>query len=158
MELNSLSKSFNMAGWRVGQLSPECRKYSSGLKVKSNMDSGMFCRIQQGQCASIRRLLGFLNWMLPTANAAVWLKLWRLPWIPFDPNSVGLFVWAKLNDDRLTAEAYIDELLYEKDIFITPMLFWLQGEGYVPFFVRDWRTNTNRYKSIPAWKFMVVSV
>ena len=50
----------------------------------------------------------------------------------FDPNSVGMFVWAKLNDGALSSEAFIDKILYEKDIFITPgTIFGTQGEGYI---------------------------
>jgi len=52
----------------------------------------------------------------------------------FDPNSVGMFVWAKLNDGALSSEAFIDKILYEKDIFITPgTIFGTQGEGYIRF-------------------------
>jgi len=52
----------------------------------------------------------------------------------FDPDSVGMFVWAKLNDTTIDAEEYIDQLLYEKDIFITPgTIFGTQGEGYIRF-------------------------
>ena len=136
MELNSLSKSFNMAGWRVGQLSGNAENIQAVLKVKSNMDSGMFYGIQQGAIAALnapsswfielnatyRKRRSLIETLATSMNTT------------FDPNSVGLFVWAKLNDDRLTAEAYIDELLYEKDIFITPgTIFGSQGEGYVRF-------------------------
>ena len=100
------------------------------------MDSGMFYGIQQGAIAALnapsswftelnatyRRRRSLIETLATSMNTTV------------DPNSVGLFVWAKLNDDRLTAEAYIDELLYEKDIFITPgTIFGSQGEGYVRF-------------------------
>ena len=52
----------------------------------------------------------------------------------FDSNSVGLFVWAKLNDTSLSAEVYIDEILYQKNIFITPgTIFGSQGKGYIRF-------------------------
>ena len=53
MELNSLSKSFNMAGWRVGMLSGNAANIQAVLKVKSNMDSGMFYGIQQGAIAAL---------------------------------------------------------------------------------------------------------
>lgn len=136
MELNSLSKSFNMAGWRVGQLSGNAENIQAVLKVKSNMDSGMFYGIQQGAIAALNAPS---SWF--TELNAIYRKRRRLMETlatcmntTFDPNSVGLFVWAKLNNDRLTAAAYIDELLYEKDIFITPgTIFGDQGEGYVRF-------------------------
>jgi len=70
----------------------------------------------------------------------------------FDPNSVGMFVWAKLNDSTLAAETYIDQILYEKDIFITPgTIFGSQGEGYIRFSLcvneDQIRTAINRMKA-----------
>lgn len=136
MELNSLSKSFNMAGWRVGQLSGNAENIQAVLKVKSNMDSGMFYGIQQGAIAALNAPSSWFSELNATYRKRRSLieTLATSMNTTFDPNSVGLFVWAKLNDDRLTAEAYIDELLYEKDIFITPgTIFGSQGEGYVRF-------------------------
>ena len=136
MELNSLSKSFNMAGWRVGQLSGNAENIQAVLKVKSNMDSGMFYGIQQGAIAALNAPSSWFTELNATYRKRRSLieTLATSMNTTFDPNSVGLFVWAKLNDDRLTAEAYIDELLYEKDIFITPgTIFGSQGEGYVRF-------------------------
>ena len=136
MELNSLSKSFNMAGWRVGQLSGNAENIQAVLKVKSNMDSGMFYGIQQGAIAALNAQSSWfteLNAIYRKRRSLIETLATSMN-TTFDPNSVGLFVWAKLNDDRLTAEAYIDELLYEKDIFITPgTIFGSQGEGYVRF-------------------------
>ena len=136
MELNSLSKSFNMAGWRVGQLSGNAENIQAVLKVKSNMDSGMFYGIQQGAIAALNAPSSWFTELNATYRKRRSLieTLATSMNTTFDPNSVGLFVWAKLNDDHLTAEAYIDELLYEKDIFITPgTIFGSQGEGYVRF-------------------------
>ena len=136
MELNSLSKSFNMAGWRVGQLSGNAENIQAVLKVKSNMDSGMFYGIQQGAIAALNAPSSWfteLNAIYRKRRSLIETLATSMN-TTFDPNSVGLFLWAKLNDDRLTAEAYIDELLYEKDIFITPgTIFGSQGEGYVRF-------------------------
>ena len=69
----------------------------------------------------------------------------------FDSNSVGMFVWAKLNDPSVAAEKYIDQILYEKDIFITPgTIFGSQGEGYIRFSLcvneDQIRTAINRMK------------
>ena len=136
MELNSLSKSFNMAGWRVGQLSGNAENIQAVLKVKSNMDSGMFYGIQQGAIAALNAPSSWFTELNATYRKRRSLieTLATSMNTTFDPNTVGLFLWAKLNDDRLTAEAYIDELLYEKDIFITPgTIFGSQGEGYVRF-------------------------
>ena len=136
MELNSLSKSFNMAGWRVGMLSGNAANIQAVLKVKSNMDSGMFYGIQQGAIAALNASdLWFtdLNATYKKRRALI-EELALLMNATFDPNSVGMFVWAKLNDGALSSEAFIDKILYEKDIFITPgTIFGTQGEDYIRF-------------------------
>ena len=122
MELNSLSKSFNMAGWRVGMLSGTAKNIQAVLKVKSNMDSGMFYGIQQGAIAAPNTPSSWfheLNKVYKRRRVLV-EELANLMDTTFDPNSVGMFVWAKLNDPSVPAEKYIDQILYEKDIFITP--------------------------------------
>ena len=136
MELNTLSKSFNMAGWRVGILAGNQEHIQAVLKVKSNMDSGMFYGIQQGAIAALNAPSSWfheLNKVYKRRRVLV-EELANLMDTTFDPNSVGMFVWAKLNDNSLSAEEYIDKILYEKDIFITPgTIFGSQGEGYIRF-------------------------
>ena len=136
MELNSLSKSFNMAGWRVGILAGNEEHIQAVLKVKSNMDSGMFYGIQQGAITALNAPSSWfheLNKVYKRRRVLV-EELANLMDTTFDPNSVGMFVWAKLNDNSLSAEEYIDKILYEKDIFITPgTIFGSQGEGYIRF-------------------------
>ena len=136
MELNSLSKSFNMAGWRVGMLSGNTENIQAVLKVKSNMDSGMFYGIQQGAIAALNAPDSWFVELNATYKKRRKLveELATLMNATFDPNSVGMFVWAKLNDPSVAAEKYIDQILYEKDIFITPgTIFGTQGEGYIRF-------------------------
>lgn len=136
MELNSLSKSFNMAGWRVGMLSGNAENIQAVLKVKSNMDSGMFYGIQQGAIAALNAPNSWFTELNATYKKRRKLveELATLMNATFDPNSVGMFVWAKLNDTTIAAEEYIDQILYEKDIFITPgTIFGSQGEGYIRF-------------------------
>ena len=136
MELNSLSKSFNMAGWRVGILAGNEEHIQAVLKVKSNMDSGMFYGIQQGAITALNAPSSWfheLNKVYKRRRVLV-EELANLMDTTFDPNSVGMFVWAKLNDNSLSAEEYIDKILHEKDIFITPgTIFGSQGEGYIRF-------------------------
>jgi LL-diaminopimelate aminotransferase len=136
MELNSLSKSFNMAGWRVGMLTGNAENIQAVLKVKSNMDSGMFYGIQQGAIAALNAPDSWfkeLNTIYRKRRLLI-EELATLMNASFDPDSVGMFVWAKLNDTTIDAEEYIDQLLYEKDIFITPgTIFGTQGEGYIRF-------------------------
>ncbi|MGB1449661.1 MAG: pyridoxal phosphate-dependent aminotransferase [Flavobacteriaceae bacterium] len=136
MELNSLSKSFNMAGWRVGMLSGNAENIQAVLKVKSNMDSGMFYGIQQGAIAALNAPSSWFEQLNATYRKRRKLieELATLMEATFDPDSVGMFVWAKLNDTSIKAEEYIDRILYEKDIFITPgTIFGSQGKGYIRF-------------------------
>ena len=154
MELNSLSKSFNMAGWRVGMLSGNAENIQAVLKVKSNMDSGMFFGIQQGAIAALKVPDSWFTELNITYKKRRKLieELATLMNANFDPNSVGMFVWAKLNDPSLAAEKYIDQILYEKDIFITPgTIFGSQGEGYIRFSLcvneDQIRTAINRMKA-----------
>ncbi|MDA9571808.1 aminotransferase class I/II-fold pyridoxal phosphate-dependent enzyme [Flavobacteriaceae bacterium] len=136
LELNSLSKSFNMAGWRVGMLSGKADTIQAVLKVKSNMDSGMFYGIQQGAIAALKMQDSWfakLNTIYGRRRRLV-EKLATQMGAEFDPNSVGLFVWAKLPQGVSDAEAFIDTILDEKFVFITPgTIFGSQGEGYIRF-------------------------
>ncbi|WP_299253504.1 aminotransferase class I/II-fold pyridoxal phosphate-dependent enzyme [uncultured Lacinutrix sp.] len=135
LELNSLSKTFNMAGWRVGMLLGNNELLNAVLKVKSNMDSGMFYGIQQG---AIEALNSSKMWFVSLNN--IYEKRRKLVWelatklnCSFDENATGLFVWAKL-PAALNSEAFIDKLLKEHNLFITPgTIFGSQGEGYVRF-------------------------
>ena len=136
LELNSLSKTFNMAGWRVGMVLGNKTLIDSILKVKSNMDSGMFYGIQKGAIAALK--LGE-DWFASqnevyTKRRNLIFKLAEKLQCSFDRNSVGLFVWAKLPANIGSAEAFIDDLLLEKHIFLTPgTIFGSQGEGYIRF-------------------------
>lgn len=136
LELNSLSKSFNMAGWRVGMLLGNADLINAVLKVKSNMDSGMFYGIQQGAIAALRIEKSWqeeLNAVYRSRRAKV-EELATVLNTTFDPKSVGMFLWCKLPQGSPSAETFIDQILYEKDIFITPgTIFGSQGEGYIRF-------------------------
>jgi len=136
LELNSLSKTFNMAGWRVGMVMGNSALIDAVLKVKSNMDSGMFYGIQKG---AIEALKLQKNWFerqneIYTKRRNLIFKLAEKLHCSFDKTSVGLFVWAKLPNGILSAEKFIDEILIEKHIFITPgTIFGSKGEGYIRF-------------------------
>ncbi len=135
LELNSLSKTFNMAGWRVGMVVGNSNHISNILKVKSNMDSGMFYGIQKG---AIEALKCTKMWYV-TLNS-VYQKRRNLVWqladafnCTYDKDATGLFVWAKL-PTHLTSEAFIDSVLKNNHIFITPgTIFGSKGEGYIRF-------------------------
>ncbi|MDA8611950.1 aminotransferase class I/II-fold pyridoxal phosphate-dependent enzyme [Flavobacteriaceae bacterium] len=136
IELNSLSKSFNMAGWRVGMLSGKAESIQAVLKVKSNMDSGMFFGIQQGAIAALKAdnvWFESLNKIYNKRRKLVEQLATKLGAV-YDPKSVGLFVWAKLPSGAVDAETFIDKILQEQHIFITPgTIFGSQGEGYIRF-------------------------
>jgi len=136
LELNSLSKTFNMAGWRVGMVLGNPELIDAVLKVKSNMDSGMFYGIQKG---AIEALKSDTSWF-DTQNAIyskrreLTFKLAEKLGCTFDRDSVGLFVWAKLPAGIDSAEQFIDGILYGKSIFITPgTIFGSNGEGFIRF-------------------------
>ena len=135
LELNSLSKTFNMAGWRVGMVVGDNKYINDILKVKSNMDSGMFYGIQKGAIEALKcssEWFSTLNNVYKERRDLVW-KLAKALNCTYDENATGLFVWAKLPAD-VKAEAYIDLILKEKSIFLTPgTIFGSQGEGYIRF-------------------------
>lgn len=133
IELNSLSKTFNMAGWRVGMVVGKGEIIKSILQVKSNMDSGMYLGIQKG---AIEALYSTKEWFKELNK--IYFKRRKILWEIFDildlyynKESTGLFVWAKLPKGRSDIE-FTDQLLKEKDIFITPgSIFGKNGKDYV---------------------------
>ena len=135
IELNSLSKTYNMAGWRVGMVLGNPTLIDAILKVKSNVDSGMFYGIQKGAIEALK--LGN-DWFkkqneIYTKRRNLIFKLAEKLNCVFDKNGVGLFVWAKLPAGILSEE-FIDKVLIEKHIFITPgTIFGNNGEGYIRF-------------------------
>ena len=135
LELNSLSKSFNMAGWRVGMLLGNQSLLNEILKVKTQMDSGMFYGIQKGAIAALQLNADWfdkMNDIYQKRRNLIWQIADRLN-CNYDKNTSGMFVWAKLPEGK-TAEGMVDELLYEKDIFIAPgTIFGSNGDGYIRF-------------------------
>jgi len=135
LELNSLSKTFNMAGWRVGMVLGNAAFIKEILKVKSNMDSGMFYGIQKGAIEALQLSDDWFtaqNKIYKERRALIWQLADKLG-TTYDKNTTGLFVWAKISEGKKAAEV-TDAVLYEKDIFITPgTIFGSQGEGYIRF-------------------------
>ena len=136
MELNSLSKTFNMAGWRMGMLSGSKENINHVLKVKSNMDSGMFYGIQQGAIAALQQPQSWfdhINAIYSERRKQVW-KLAEAMDCSFDKNNSGMFVWAKLPEGHNDSESFIDQLLHDKHIFLAPgTIFGSAGQGYIRF-------------------------
>jgi len=136
LELNSLSKTFNMAGWRVGMVLGNANYIDAILKVKSNMDSGMFFGIQKGAIAALKSEASWFDSMneIYKRRRDLTEKLAEKLGCEVYKEGVGLFVWAKLPNGITSAEKFIDTILYEKSIFITPgTIFGSNGEGYIRF-------------------------
>ncbi|HTR28934.1 MAG TPA: aminotransferase class I/II-fold pyridoxal phosphate-dependent enzyme [Puia sp.] len=134
IELNSLSKSQNMAGWRVGTLSGARQRIDEILRFKSNMDSGMFLPVQ---LAAAKALSLGKDWY-DSVNAvyakrrAIVLPLLESLRCTFDRSQAGLFIWAKVPDTYKDGFALSDKLLYDAGVFITPGgIFGPAGEGYI---------------------------
>lgn len=135
IELNSLSKTFNIAGWRIGMVLGKQSFIDAILKVKSNMDSGMNYAVQQAAAVALKAEEKWyinLNKVYTERRAIIW-EIADLLNVQYDKKAVGLFVWAKLpagTDDK----TYIDDLLYKKNVFITPgSIFGSNGKGYIRF-------------------------
>ncbi|MEF3079918.1 pyridoxal phosphate-dependent aminotransferase [Winogradskyella poriferorum] len=135
LELNSFSKTFNMAGWRVGMLVGSYEHLNAVLKVKSNMDSGMFYAIQKGAIEALKcsdMWFVSLNSVYEQRRELIW-KLAEALNCTYDEYATGMFVWAKL-PPHLKSEEFTDLVLKEHSIFITPgTVFGSNGEGYVRF-------------------------
>ncbi|WP_309641047.1 aminotransferase class I/II-fold pyridoxal phosphate-dependent enzyme [Flavobacterium sp.] len=136
LELNSLSKTYNMAGWRVGMVCGNATFIDAILKVKSNMDSGMFYGIQKGAIAALKldaSWFDILNKVYAQRRELIFQLAEKLG-CTYDQNAVGLFVWAKLPAGIHSSEKFIDDILFNQHIFITPgTIFGSNGEGYIRF-------------------------
>lgn len=136
LELNSLSKTFNMAGWRVGMVLGNAHAIDAILKVKSNMDSGMFFGIQKGAIAALKSDKSWFDSMneIYKKRRVLTEVLAEKLGCKVYKEGVGLFVWAKLPEGITSAEKFIDQILHEKYIFIAPgTIFGSNGEGYIRF-------------------------
>ena len=133
-ELNSLSKSFNMAGWRVGMFLGAADLVDTVLRVKSNVDSGMFLSIQKGAIAALNVDSAWheeRNEIYRRRRAIVW-KIFDCLGFQYSRDQVGLFVWAKVPDSIPDVMRYLDQVLDEAHVFLTPgMIFGSNGGRYV---------------------------
>ncbi len=134
IELNSLSKSHNMSGWRMGVLVSNPQFVKWVLKAKSNIDSGQF---KPMQLATVAALNNTDQWHAEMnriySERRVWAeKIMDLLNCSYDKSQIGLFVWGKLPEGAKGSEELINELLYEAKVFITPgFIFGSNGEGFV---------------------------
>lgn len=134
LELNSLSKSHNMAGWRLGWVAGNRDYIDAVLRVKSNMDSGMFLPVQH---AAVEALRHDREWFVQLnaiygGRKKVAEQLLTELGCSFSTNQSGLFVWAKAPDAVVNVEAWLDVILYETKVFITPgFIFGTNGNRFV---------------------------
>ncbi|MCE7061630.1 pyridoxal phosphate-dependent aminotransferase [Dyadobacter sp. CY343] len=134
MELNSMSKSHNMAGWRMGWLAAAKPYINAVLTIKSNVDSGMFWAMQE---AAVAALYNSDEWHAERnavyqgrleASEAL-LNALGCTW---DPKQEGMFLWGKLPDSVESAEKLVNEALLEKHVFIAPgFIFGPKGQRYI---------------------------
>ena len=133
IELNSLSKSHNMAGWRVGMIGGAKERIEEILRFKSNMDSGMFLPLQLAAATALG--LGD-EWYkeqneVYRSREAKGLQIMEALGVECRPNQAGLFLWGRIPNGENCYD-FCDHLLYEKDIFLTPGgIFGSEGEHYV---------------------------
>ena len=134
LELNSLSKSHNMAGWRIGWVAGKKEYIDAVLKVKSNMDSGMFLGLQH---AAVEALKSSDEWFKSlnheyTERRKVANQILNDLGCTYSEKQSGLFVWAKVPDRISDVEKWIDEILYGTKVFITPgFIFGETGKRFI---------------------------
>jgi len=134
LELNSLSKSHNMAGWRIGWVAGRKEFIEAVLRVKSNMDSGMFLGLQHAAIEALKsdqRWFDELNTVYRGRSVVARQILGELECTYADRQS-GLFVWAKAPAHVHDVEKWIDEILYGTKVFITPgFIFGEAGRRHI---------------------------
>jgi len=135
LELNSLSKSFNMAGWRLGMLSGSAKNIDTVLKVKTNMDSGMFYPVQAGATAALKldkNWFDSMNSVYKSRRSKILELAAALNCTP-GKEQAGMFIWCKVPEGK-SSEEFVDNLLREHSIFTAPgFIFGDMGEGYIRF-------------------------
>lgn len=134
LELNSLSKSHNMAGWRIGMLAGHSEYINTVLKVKSNMDSGMFRALQT---AAVEALSNPPSWYkkinkIYAKRRLIAEEIMEIIKCKFDRNQTGLFVWGRIPEEIKDCESFVDDILNKAHVFITPgFIFGNQGDRYI---------------------------
>lgn len=134
IELNSLSKSHNMAGWRIGMLAGNPQFIEWVLKVKSNIDSGQFKPMMLAAVEALRQPQSWYDELnaVYAERRAVAEEIMTALGCTFDPSQRGLFLWGKLPEGEKSAEDFCDRILRDARVFVTPgFIFGSNGEGYL---------------------------
>lgn len=134
IELTSVSKSYNMAGWRVGALVGDASYIDMVVRYKSNMDSGMYRPIQEAAVVALNtspEWLAAQNKIYASRRNIVWQIMEQLG-CKYDKLASGLFVWGRIPDSIENANDMIDRILYDAKVFITPgHIFGANGNKYI---------------------------
>lgn len=134
IELNSLSKSHNMAGWRIGMAASNSKFISYILRVKSNMDSGMYRPLQE---AAVKALEAGADWYKElnaeyAERRKLVFEIMDALRCSYDKKQVGLFVWGRIPSEYSDGQELSDLLLEKANVFITPgFIFGDSGEQYI---------------------------
>ena len=135
IEFNSMSKSHNMPGWRVGMIAANPTFIQWILKVKSNIDSGMFRPLQLAAAEALHNEDAWheaMNIELYGKRRAVAEKIMDILGCTYDKNQVGMFVWGKIPADLNDVEELTEKILHEARVFITPgFIFGSNGARYI---------------------------
>ena len=143
LELNSLSKAHNMAGWRVGMVAADAEVIAQILKVKSQMDSGMYKPLQLAAVEALRQGSEWFSQLnAEYARRRVLAgEIFDMLGAEYDHNSTGMFLWGKVAEchferaervKKSLGEIVSDKVLYEAGVFITPgFIFGKNGESYI---------------------------
>jgi len=134
IELNSMSKSHNMAGWRMAMLASNAEFVQWILKVKSNVDSGMFRPMMVAAAKALQNTKAWHDEMnaVYAKRRVLALKIMDALDCKYDLKQVGMFIWAKIPDSYKDSGELADKILYDKNVFITPgFIFGDKGKRYV---------------------------
>ena len=135
IELNSMSKSHNMPGWRMGVLATNAQFLKWILQVKTNMDSGIFRPLQVAAVAALSNSEAWhkeFNYNLYARRRKIAEKIMNALNCKFDPMQVGLFLWGRIPENYADSAELADKLLYEANVFVTPgFIFGSQGKRYI---------------------------
>ena len=135
IELNSMSKSHNMPGWRMGLLASNAQFIEWVLKVKSNIDSGQFKPMQVAAIAALNNSEEWhreMNVNLYKTRRHLAEEIMKTLGCTFDKSQVGMFLWGKISAKYKNSGELADKVLYESKVFITPgFIFGDKGDHYV---------------------------
>jgi aspartate/methionine/tyrosine aminotransferase len=134
IELNSMSKSHNMPGWRMAMCASNSRFVQWILRIKSNVDSGQFRPMQSAVAEALRAGKEWYdkNNEIYRKRRGVAGEIMKALDCTYDETQVGLFLWGKIPDSEKNGETLADRVLYESNVFITPgFIFGSAGERYV---------------------------